>query len=162
MKSFKFALFYYDVSKINTSTYFPDSCGRVLANNQKLYLNSFPPSAAYMRQGTGSALVQAMACCLFGTKPLPEPMLIFRQLDPCEQTSVKFQSKYFFFFHENTYENVVCEMAAILSRGRWDIVYSLDTSQLLWHIRTWGTARQTALMVWTLVAVWWTEVCGLG
>ena len=23
------------------------------------------------------------------------------------------------FFHENTYENVICEMMAILSRGRW-------------------------------------------
>ena len=33
------------------------------------------PSAAYMRQWTGSALVQVMACRLFGAKPLPEPML---------------------------------------------------------------------------------------
>ena len=31
-------------------------------------LNSFPPSAAYMRQWTGSALVQVMACRLFGAK----------------------------------------------------------------------------------------------
>ena len=28
-----------------------------------------------MRQWTGSALVQVMACRLFGAKPLPEPML---------------------------------------------------------------------------------------
>ena len=34
-----------------------------------------------------------------------------------EQTSVKFESK--FFIQENASENVVCEMAASLSRGRW-------------------------------------------
>ena len=38
-------------------------------------VHSNPPSPAYMRQWTGSALVQVMACRLFGAKPLPEPML---------------------------------------------------------------------------------------
>ena len=33
------------------------------------------PSAAYMRQWTGSALVQVMACRIFGAKPLSKPML---------------------------------------------------------------------------------------
>ena len=51
-------------------------------------LNSSPPSAAYMRHWTGSAFVQVMACRLFGTKPLPEPML-----DPWEQISVKLKCK---------------------------------------------------------------------
>ena len=41
---------------------------------------------------------------------LPESLLIFCQLDPKDQTSVKFDSKYNF-FHEYTFENVVCEMA---------------------------------------------------
>ena len=45
-------------------------------------INSSPASAAYMRQWTGSALVQIMACRLFGTKPLSEPMLGCCQLDP--------------------------------------------------------------------------------
>ena len=53
-------------------------------------VNSSPPSAAYMRQWTGSALAQIMACRLFGTKPLSKPMLAYCQLDPEEQTSVKF------------------------------------------------------------------------
>ena len=57
------------------------------------YLNSSPPCAAYMRQWTGSALVQIMACRLFGAKPLPEPMLTYCRLDPSEQTSVKFELK---------------------------------------------------------------------
>ena len=34
-----------------------------------------------------------MACRLFGAKPLPEPVLTYCQVDPCEQTSVKFESK---------------------------------------------------------------------
>ena len=33
-------------------------------------VDSFPPSAAYMRQWIGSALAQIMACRLSGTKPL--------------------------------------------------------------------------------------------
>ena len=36
---------------------------------------SFPPSAAYMRHWIGSALVQIMACRLFGTEPQSEPVL---------------------------------------------------------------------------------------
>ena len=35
-----------------------------------LWINTSPPNAAYMRQWIESALVQIMACRLFGTKPL--------------------------------------------------------------------------------------------
>ena len=55
-----------------------------------------------------------MACRLFGTKPLPEPMLMYCQFDPQEQTSMKFESKYNTFKHINVLENVVYDMAAIL------------------------------------------------
>ena len=46
--------------------------------------NSSPPrsSAAYIRQWMGSALVQIMAWRLFGAKPLSQPILGYRQLDP--------------------------------------------------------------------------------
>ena len=44
------------------------------------FLNSSPPCAAYMRQGIGCALVQIMACRLFGTKPSSKPMLGYSQL----------------------------------------------------------------------------------
>ena len=86
-----------------------------------LCFNSLPPSAVYtcMRQWNGSAVVQVMACRLFGAKPLPEPMLTYFQLNPYEQTTVKFAFKYIFFIVENAFENVVCEMSDILSRGRW-------------------------------------------
>ena len=40
-------------------------------------INSSPPSAAYMRQWIGSALVQIKACRLFGAKPLSKPFLNF-------------------------------------------------------------------------------------
>ena len=68
-----------------------------------------------MRQ---SALVQIMACRLFGTKPLSKRMLGYYQLDLQEQT-VKCKSKMeLLFIQENAFENVVCEMKAILSRRR--------------------------------------------
>ena len=49
----------------------------------------YPPSAVYMRRGTGSALIWVMASRLFGANPLPEPVLTYNQLYPWEQTSVK-------------------------------------------------------------------------
>ena len=45
-------------------------------------INSSPPRAAYIRQGTGSASLQAKACCLFGAKPLPQQLLTYSQMDP--------------------------------------------------------------------------------
>ena len=59
--------------------------------------NSSPPKAAYMRQSTRSALFRVMACRLFGTKPLPEPILAYCQSDTWEQISVKFQSEFYHF-----------------------------------------------------------------
>ena len=46
--------------------------------NQSVWfiVNSSPPSAAYMRQWIGSALVQIMVCRLFGTEPLSKPKLL--------------------------------------------------------------------------------------
>ena len=40
-----------------------------------------------------SSLVQVMAWRLFGAKLLPEPMMIYYQLDPPEQTLVKSEYK---------------------------------------------------------------------
>ena len=78
-------------------------------------LNSSPPSAAYMSQWIGSALVKIMACRLFGAKPLSKPLLGYCQLDPEEQTSVKSYQNSKFFVQENSSENIVCEMVVILS-----------------------------------------------
>ena len=64
-------------------------CWKYITNNIFLgviHVNSSPPSAAYMRdvmrQWIGSALVQIMPCRLSDTKPLPEPVLYYCQLNP--------------------------------------------------------------------------------
>ena len=45
-------------------------------------INSSPSCATYMRQWIGLALVEIMACRLFGAKPLSKPMLGYCQLHP--------------------------------------------------------------------------------
>ena len=60
-------------------------------------INWSPPSTAYMYQGTMSALVQVMVCCLIGAKLLPETMLAYCQLDSWKQISVTFKSKIYHF-----------------------------------------------------------------
>ena len=41
-----------------------------------------PVTVVYMRRWTGLAVVQLMACRLFGNKLLPKPMLTYFQMDP--------------------------------------------------------------------------------
>ena len=38
------------------------------------------------------------------------------------------------FIHENASENIICEMAAILSRGRWVKLYLLNESRYWWTL----------------------------
>ena len=57
-------------------------------------INSSLSKAAYMHRWIGSSLVQILACRLFGTKPLSEPMLAYCKLHPWEQVSAKFHSKF--------------------------------------------------------------------
>ena len=57
---------------------------------QPQWVNTSKPSASYMRQWIRWALVQIMACHLFGAKPLSKPLLDYSQLDSWEQTLVKF------------------------------------------------------------------------
>ena len=47
-------------------------------------VNSSPPSATYMHQWTGSALVKVMDCRLFGAMPISEPILPYCQLVNCQ------------------------------------------------------------------------------
>ena len=85
--------------------------------------NSSPPSASYMLQWTGSALVQIMACHLFSIEPfswshyLNQCWLIVNwTLRNKLQWNLNRNTK--LFTHKNASENDVCEMAAILSRER--------------------------------------------
>ena len=59
-----------------------DPRNHAISSHGNNLVNSSPPSAAYMRQWICSALVQIMACRLFGTKPLSKPTLGYCQLDP--------------------------------------------------------------------------------
>ena len=54
-----------------------------------------------MRRQSGSALVQTMACRLFGAKPFSELVLRYCQLDRWEQSTVKLISKYSTFHSRN-------------------------------------------------------------
>ena len=58
-----------------------------------------------------------MACRLFGPEPLSKPMLGYSQIDPYEWMSVNITQNIKLFIPENASENIVCEMAAILSGG---------------------------------------------
>ena len=54
-----------------------------------------------------------MACRLFGTKLLSEPMMTHCcQLNPKEQISIKYYNSKVF-IQENAFENIICKMAAI-------------------------------------------------
>ena len=80
--------------------------------------NSSSPSATYMCQWIQSALVQIMACSLFATKPLYKPMFVINwTLKNKFQWNSNQSTKHF--VHLNIAENNICEMVAILSRGRW-------------------------------------------
>ena len=80
-------------------------------------LKLISPSAAYMHQWTGFALVQIMGCRLFGTKPLPESTLIF--VNWTLMNKLQWNLNQIHFINQNAFENVVCEMAAILFWKRW-------------------------------------------
>ena len=74
-----------------------------------------PRNAAYLREWTGSTLLQVKACRRVGAKPFPEPTLTLSQLESYEQTLVKFKSNCVYFHSGKFIWNVVCNMAAILS-----------------------------------------------
>ena len=74
-----------------------------------------------------------MACSLVGVKPLSEPTLEYCQFEPWEKISVKFEVKFIIFIQENILENVVCEMAAILSWPQC-VKRSFGIFMLWWHI----------------------------
>ena len=77
-------------------------------------LSTHLPLVPHIRQWTGSSLVQVMVCCLFGAKPLPEPMLVYCQPDSLEQIWIGSLS---FSFKKMHLKMSSAKMAAVLSRG---------------------------------------------
>ena len=70
-----------------------------------------------MRQWIGSALIQKMACHPLGAKPLRKLMLGFCQL--WNKLKWNLYQNIKLLIQKNAPRNIVCEMAAILPRGRW-------------------------------------------
>ena len=62
----------------------------------QVYINTFWSSNTIWPQGTLLALVQAIACQLLGSKPLPEPMLTSKSITPprTKFINLKFETKY--------------------------------------------------------------------
>ena len=72
-----------------------------------------------MRQHTLPLLDQRMACRLFGTKPLSEPILTGCQLDSHEQIPAQYiDGNWKIFIQENAFENVHFKMATVMSRSQ--------------------------------------------
>ena len=89
-----------------------------------------------MCQWIRSALVQIMACRLIGTKPLPEPMLTFCLLDPQEQTSVKFKSKFKHFIQKMRLKTSSVN-GSHLVQERWVKEYETARSCVYFVLATW-------------------------
>ena len=94
--------------------------------------NSSPPGATYMRQWIGSTLVQTMACRLFGNKCWVIVKWNLRnKLQWNFNQNTKLQWNLYqntkHFIQENASENIVCEIAAILS-------YTRRVNELVWFI----------------------------
>ena len=91
-------------------------------------LNSSP---SYMHQWIKSALVQIMACRLFSTKPFSKPMCwVIVNWTLRNKLQLNFNQNTKLFIHENASEDIICEMAAILSRGRWVNFSIMDIQEI--------------------------------
>ena len=84
-------------------------------------LTPSPPSVEYMLKWIGSALIQIMACRLFGAKPLPETMLA--PLLSIWLLGTNFSEIWIwilsFSFKKMLLKMLSVNLVAILSRGRW-------------------------------------------
>ena len=106
----------------------------LLDSAQDIYtkFNSSPPTAAYMLQWMGPALVQIMVCRLFGAKPLSKPKLGYCQLNPKEATTVKFQNTKLFI-----HENALSAKWQPYCPGRWDKDYKYIARHIPQTLASW-------------------------
>ena len=109
------------------------------------------PSAAYMRQWAGSALIQVMACSRFGA---PSHYLIQCWLIVNRTVRNKlywnFNRNSTTFIHENAFENIVCEMADILFGGYGSNTVMTDVMCPIISMRVWRLTMQLRHIINTL------------
>ena len=74
-------------------------------------INTLRHGDAYLRRWTGLSLVQIMACCLFGAKPLPETKLEYCPFNPqVQKNTMEFQTRQnVYFLSIKLIWNVVCQ-----------------------------------------------------
>ena len=83
-------------------------------------LSKWPLTGDYLFCGCHkSSLVHIMACRLASTRSLPEPMLDYWQLNIRNKLQWNLKPNSYIFVQVNASEDVVCEMAAILSRPQY-------------------------------------------
>ena len=104
---------------MNPSVTFPNTKPFKSSETDKIIgtINSSPPSAAYMRQWTGPSSVQAMACRLFGAKPLPEQCWLIVNWTQGNKFQWNLKRNYIIFIQENAFENIVCQNGGNLFQG---------------------------------------------
>ena len=89
------------------------------------------PGDTLICQWTVSSLVQVMACCLFGGKPLPEPMLTYCQLDLKEHILMKYYLKFESFQSRKCIWKCRLQMSAILFQPLCGTSAALPSNQLI-------------------------------
>ena len=75
-----------------------------------------------------------MACHLFSTKPLSESVWDYYTLDPWEQLSIKFETKYNSHPPKNEFQNVVCKTEVILSWLQYFYWFDVPMSAIIHDI----------------------------
>ena len=83
------------------------------------WVNKSPPSVAYMRQWIGSALDKIMACRLSAPSHYLNQCWVIVDWTLRNKLLWNFNQNTNTVIHTNASEIIVCEMAAILSRGIW-------------------------------------------
>ena len=93
---------------------------------QNIYHNSSPPNATYMHQWNGWAIVQIMACRLFGAKPLPEPCWLIVNWNLRNKFQWNSNQNTKLFIHENAHECVVCQIGSHFVQGGMITCFAAD------------------------------------
>ena len=110
------------------------------------WVKSSPLSAAYMHQRTGSSLLQIMDWLVAWLVPSHYLNQCWNIVNQTLRNKLLWKSipNTKLFIHENTFENVICEMAAILFRGRW---FKLCLQKRPHHYLIWADKKAGLLNV---------------
>ena len=96
-------------------------------NWKKIHIYIYIYIYIYIHQGIGSSLVQVMAWCQLGTKPLPKPVMTYCQLDT-NLREIWIETN--IFFEENTFGNVY---KMVYSKHKGPVIQNCDNFFWFWH-----------------------------